>query len=103
MDVGLTREETLAGAEEKNADWDEPSTGSTNRRHQDEDLDMTNAAVPSDSANDARIESNYSPELSQELELRRASRNCGSKLGRWFRNLERARRESSSHIYIARV
>jgi hypothetical protein len=34
-----------------------------NRKHRDEALDETNAAVPSDSADDARIESNYSPEL----------------------------------------
>jgi hypothetical protein len=43
---------------------DEPSVGSTNRRHWDEALDKTNAAVPSDSTS----ESNCSPELSPELE-----------------------------------
>jgi hypothetical protein len=42
---------------------DEPSIGSTNRRHQDEALDETKAAVPSNSIDDARIESNCSPEL----------------------------------------
>jgi hypothetical protein len=36
---------------------------STNRMHCDEALDETNAVVPSDSADDARIESNCSPEL----------------------------------------
>jgi hypothetical protein len=42
----------------------EPSVGSTNRRHRDEALDKTNVAVPSDSADDAWIEINCSPELS---------------------------------------
>jgi hypothetical protein len=42
---------------------DEPSVGSTNRRQRHEALDETNAAVPSDSTDDARIESNCSPEL----------------------------------------
>jgi hypothetical protein len=41
---------------------------STNRTRCDEALDETNAAVPSDSANDARIGNNCSPELSPELE-----------------------------------
>jgi hypothetical protein len=48
---------------------------STNRTRCDEALDETNAAVPSDSADDARIGSNCSLELSPELEppeLRRA-------------------------------
>jgi hypothetical protein len=40
---------------------DEPSVRSTNRRHQDEDLDETNTAVPSDSTDD---KSNCSPKLS---------------------------------------
>jgi hypothetical protein len=47
---------------------DAPLIRSTNRRHQDESLNETNAAVPSDSTDDARIESNCSPELSLELE-----------------------------------
>jgi hypothetical protein len=42
---------------------DEPSVGSTNQRHLDKAFDETNAAVPSDSADDARIKSNYLPEL----------------------------------------
>jgi hypothetical protein len=44
---------------------------STNRTRCDEGLDETNAAVPSDSADDARIGSNCSPEL-EPPELRRA-------------------------------
>jgi hypothetical protein len=39
----------------------------------DEALDEANAAVPSDSADDARIGSNCSLELSPELELLRTS------------------------------
>jgi hypothetical protein len=46
----------------------EPEVGSTNRKHRNEATDETNAAVLSNFANDARIESNYSPELSPELE-----------------------------------
>jgi hypothetical protein len=41
---------------------------SMNRTCPDEALDETNTAVPSDSADDARIGSNCSPELSPELE-----------------------------------
>jgi hypothetical protein len=41
---------------------------STNQTCPDEALDETNAAVSSDSADNARIESNCSPELSSELE-----------------------------------
>jgi hypothetical protein len=52
---------------------------STNRMRCDEALDETNAAVPSDSADDARIGSNCSPELSPELEPPRTSAsNTGS-------------------------
>jgi hypothetical protein len=40
---------------------------SINRTRCDEALDETNAAVPSDSADDAQIGSNCSPELSPEL------------------------------------
>jgi hypothetical protein len=47
----------------KSSIGDEPSVGSTNRRHQEESLNETNEAVPSDSGDDARIESNCSPEL----------------------------------------
>jgi hypothetical protein len=52
---------------------------STNRTRPDEVLDETNASVPSDSADDARIGSNCSPELSPELEpLRTSASNTGS-------------------------
>jgi hypothetical protein len=39
-----------------------------NRKHQDEAIDEMDAAVLSDFANDARIESNCSSELLPELE-----------------------------------
>jgi hypothetical protein len=52
---------------------------STNRTRCDEAFDETNAAVPSDSTDDARIRSNCSPELSPELEPPRTSvSNTGS-------------------------
>jgi hypothetical protein len=52
---------------------------STNRTRCDKAFDETNAAVPSDSADDARIGSNCSPELSPELEPPRTSAsNTGS-------------------------
>jgi hypothetical protein len=52
---------------------------SMNRTRCDEALDETNAAVPLDSADDARIESNCSPELSPELEPPQTSAsNTGS-------------------------
>jgi hypothetical protein len=55
---------------------------STNRKHQDEALDETNAAVLLDFPNDARIETNSSAELSPELELPQTlasnSGSCGS-------------------------
>jgi hypothetical protein len=52
---------------------------STDRTRPDDALDETNAAVPSDSADDARIGSNWSPELSPELEpLRTLASNTGS-------------------------
>jgi hypothetical protein len=38
---------------------DEPSVGLTNQRHRDEALDETSAAVPSDCADNTRIESNW--------------------------------------------
>jgi hypothetical protein len=52
----------------KSSIGDEPLVGSTNRRHRDEALDNTNAVIPSDSDNDARIKSNCSPEVSPKLE-----------------------------------
>jgi hypothetical protein len=48
---------------------------STNRTRPDEALDDTNAAVPSDSAENARIGSNCSPELEP---LRTSTSNTGS-------------------------
>jgi hypothetical protein len=86
---------------------DGPPVGSTNQRHWDEALGETNAAIPPNSADDARIGSNCSPELPSKLEPSRTSAsNSGSfgfRLGMGFRNSERARREDSSHLYIARV
>jgi hypothetical protein len=80
----------------------ELTVGSRNRKHQDESLDETNATVPKDFTNDARIESNCSPELSSELEPPRTSvsnsGNCVSNLGKQFQDLERV-----PAIYIARV
>jgi hypothetical protein len=80
---------------------------STNRTHCDEALDKTNAAVPSDSADDARIGSNCSPELSPELELPRTSASNTGSLGldleKTFRVLERALRDEARHVYISRV
>jgi hypothetical protein len=74
--------------------------------HQDKALDETNAAVLSDSADDTRIGSNCSPELSPELQPFRTSvSNSGSwelNLRKPFRALERARREARL-IYIVVV
>ncbi|PWZ28452.1 hypothetical protein Zm00014a_028481 [Zea mays] len=70
---------TLAGAEEKSVDCRRFGIQSMNRTRCDEAFDETNAAVPSDSADDARIGSNCSPELSPELEPPRTSAsNTGS-------------------------
>jgi hypothetical protein len=57
-----------------------------NQKQWDEALDEPNAAVPSDSADDARIGSNCSPKLSSELEpLRTSTSNSGS----WKFNLRK--------------
>jgi hypothetical protein len=80
----------------------EPEVGSTNRKHQDRALDKTNATVLSDFANDARIESNCSPELELPRTLVSNFGNCGSNLGKRFSYLERDRRENFRHIYISR-
>jgi hypothetical protein len=61
---------------------DELLVGSMNRRHQDEALGETNAAVPSDSADDARIGSNCSLELGP-------LRTSASNSGRWGMNLRK--------------
>jgi hypothetical protein len=62
--------------------------GSTNQKHRDKAFDETIAAVLSDFAKDALIESNCSPELSPKLESTRTSvsnsENCGSNLAKWF-------------------
>jgi hypothetical protein len=63
---------------------------STNQMHYDEALDETNAAISSDSADDAQIGSNCSPEFEP---LRTSASNYGSwelNLRKWFRALERA-------------
>jgi hypothetical protein len=52
---------------------DELEVRSMNRKHQDEALDEMDAAVLSDFANDPRIESNCSSELSPELESSQTS------------------------------
>jgi hypothetical protein len=79
----------------------------TNRTHQDEALDETNAAVLSDSADDARIGSNCSPELSPELEpLRSSVSNSGSwelNLRKLFCDSECARWGEAGLIYIVGV
>jgi hypothetical protein len=53
----------FAGVKKKIADWRWPRGRIDDRKHCDEALDETNAAVLSDFANDTQIESNYSPEL----------------------------------------
>jgi hypothetical protein len=72
-----------------------------------EALDETNIAVLSDSADDARIGSNCSPELSPKLQpLRTSASNTGSQgsdLEKMFHGLERARRDEAGHVYISRV
>jgi hypothetical protein len=70
-----------------------------NRRHRDEALDEMNAAVPSDSIDDTRIESNCSLKLEPSRNSASNSGSFGSILRVGFRILGRARREDSSHIY----
>jgi hypothetical protein len=72
---------------------------SMNRKNRDEALDDTNAAVLSNFANDAWIESNCLPELEPLRTSTSNSINCGSNLGKQFRDLARARQECSIHIY----
>jgi hypothetical protein len=57
-------------------------TGTNSRRDE---------CIPSDSADDARIESKCSSELEQSRTSASNSRNYGSKLEKRFRNSERAR------------
>jgi hypothetical protein len=70
---------------------DGPEVGSTNQKHRDEALDETHAAVPSDSANDAWIESNCSPELESSRSSVSDSGGFGSRLRMGFRFSEWAR------------
>jgi hypothetical protein len=86
----------------------ESEVGSTNRKHRDEALDETNATVLSDFANDARIESNCSSELSSKLEPPRTSssnsENYESKLGETILRFGKGTtRRFHPYIYIARV
>jgi hypothetical protein len=101
-----TEKKTLASSLESRRNSsiaDEPMVALMTRKHRGETLNETNAAVPLDSADDAWIESNSSLELSLKLEPSQTSTSNSesfrSKLGKGFRNLERARREDSSHIY----
>jgi hypothetical protein len=80
-----TMEVFLPGETTSLEPWRKPSIDgdsevrSMNRIRLNKALDKTNAAVPSDSAADARIGSNCSPELSSELEpLRTSVSNSGS-------------------------
>jgi hypothetical protein len=78
-----------------------------NKKQWDEALDETNAAVPSDSADDTRIGSNCSPKLSPELELLRTSTSNSESwklnLSKPFCDSECARQGEVEHIYIAGV
>jgi hypothetical protein len=82
---------------------DEPSVGSTKRRHQDEALDKMNAAVPSSSNDDARIKSNCSPELSSKLDPSRNSASNSEIFRSNFRKGSTRGFPSYIYIYIARV
>jgi hypothetical protein len=86
--LGSTTDDN-GGTHEGRRRWPEPrrkssidrdlEVRSTNRTHCDEALDETNAAVLSDFADDARIGSNCSSDLSSKLEpLRTSSSNSGS-------------------------
>jgi hypothetical protein len=105
-DMG-NNERGIARADKKNVNWGLTVGQIEESKAPGWSFDKTNAVVPSESANNARIESNCSPEWSPELELSWTSASncgsCGSKLEKRFWNLERARRQDSNHIYIARV
>jgi hypothetical protein len=62
----------------------EPTVRLMNRKHRDKALDEMDAAVLSNFANDAWIESNCSPELEPPLTSASNSGNCGSNLGKQF-------------------
>jgi hypothetical protein len=90
MEERLTREETPPEPRTNSPIEDEMSARSTYRWHLDEALDETDAAVPLDSTDDARIECNYSWELEPSQTLASNSRSYGSRLEKGFRNSERA-------------
>jgi hypothetical protein len=77
----------------------EPEVQSTNQKYQDETLNETNAAVPTDSANDVRIKSNCSSESSTEL---KPSRTSTSNSGRILERVSKFGKGSTRifHIYI---
>jgi hypothetical protein len=58
MVEGSPEKKPLLEPRRKTLIGDEPSVGSTNRRHRDDALDETSTAVPSVSADNAQIESN---------------------------------------------
>jgi hypothetical protein len=70
---------TFAGVDEKSVNCQRFGDPIDESNAPNEALDETNAAVPSDSADDARIGSNCSADLSPELEPPRTSAsNTGS-------------------------
>jgi hypothetical protein len=84
----------------------EPEVGSTNQKYRDEALDETNATVLSDSANDAQIESNCSPDLEPPWTSASNSENCGSNMGNCFeiwKGLGERIPAIYIYIYISRV
>jgi hypothetical protein len=70
-----------------------------NRKYQDKALDETNAAVVSDFANDALIESNCSPELGTSRTSANNFRNCVSNMENDF-EIWKGRDERVPGIYI---
>jgi hypothetical protein len=82
----------------------EPEVGSTNQKYRDEALDETNAAVLSDSANDAQIKSNCSLDLEPPRTSASNSRNYGSNMGNCFKIWKGlGERIPAIYIYISRV
>jgi hypothetical protein len=62
-------ERGIARADKKNVNWGLTVGQIEESKAPGRSFDKTNAVVPSESANNARIESNCSPEWSPELEL----------------------------------
>jgi hypothetical protein len=87
MVEGSPEKKPLLEPRRKTPIGDEPSVGSTNRRHRDDALDETSAVVPLDSTDDAQIESNYSPQLEPSRTSVSNFGSFGSKLGKGFQNL----------------